>query len=71
MRLSADVSWSPHGVPGKDRIMGFEAMADEVVHNFVMPLLALCQYRLGELNPKNFLEILERHPSRSSVVAFA
>ena len=62
LRLSADVPWISHDVPGEDRIMEFEAMADEIVNTPGTPLLAICQYRLSELDPEDSLEILERHP---------
>lgn len=62
LRLSADVPWISRDVPGEDRIMEFEAMADEVINNPGVPLLAVCQYRLSELDPEDSLEILERHP---------
>lgn len=62
LRLSADVPWIAQDVPGEDRIMEFEALADEVVSVPGTPLLAMCQYRLGALDPEDSLEILERHP---------
>ncbi|MDQ3387609.1 MAG: MEDS domain-containing protein [Actinomycetota bacterium] len=62
LRLSADVPWISRDVPGEDRIMEFEALADEIVNNPGTPLLAVCQYRLSELDPEDSLEILERHP---------
>ena len=62
LRLSADVPWISRDVPGGDRIMEFEAMADEIVNTPGTPLLAICQYRLSELDPEDSLEILERHP---------
>lgn len=42
--------------------MEFEAKADEIVNVPGVPLLAICQYRLGELDPQDSLGILERHP---------
>lgn len=42
--------------------MEFEALADEIVNTPGIPLLAVCQYRLSELDPEDPLEILERHP---------
>jgi hypothetical protein len=62
LRLSADVPWISHDVPGEDRILEFEAMADEVINVPGTPLLAVCQYRLSELEPEDSLEILQRHP---------
>ena len=62
LRLSADVPWISRDVPGEDRILEFEAMADEVVNVPGTPLLAICQYRLSELDPEDSLGILERHP---------
>jgi hypothetical protein len=62
LRLSADVPWIAHETPGEERIMEFEAMADEIVNVPGTPLLAMCQYRLSELEPEDSLEILERHP---------
>ena len=62
LRLSADVPWISRDVPGEDRILEFEAMADEVVNVPGAPLLAICQYRLSELDPEDSLGILERHP---------
>ena len=62
LRLSADVPWIARDVPGEERIMEFETMADEIVNVPGTPLLALCQYKLSELDPEDSLEILERHP---------
>lgn len=62
LRLSADVPWISHDVPGSDRIMEFETLADEVINNPGVPLLAICQYRLTELEPEDSLDILQRHP---------
>ena len=62
LRLSADVPWISNGVPGEDRILEFEAMADEIINVPGTPLLAVCQYRLSELEPEDSLEILQRHP---------
>ncbi len=62
LRLSADVPWISRDVPGEDRILEFEAMADEVINVPGTPLLAVCQYRLSELEPEDSLEILQRHP---------
>jgi hypothetical protein len=42
--------------------MGFEAKVDEVDNVPDVSLLAICQYRLGELDPQDSLGILERHP---------
>ncbi len=62
LRLSADVPWISRDVPGEHRILEFETMADEVVNVPGTPLLAICQYRLSELDPEDSLQILERHP---------
>lgn len=62
LRLSADVPWIACDVPGGDRILEFEAMADEVVNVPGTPFLAICQYRLSDLEPEDSLRILERHP---------
>lgn len=62
LRLSADVPWISRGVSGEDRAMEFEAMADEIINVPGTPLLAICQYRLSELEPEDSLSILERHP---------
>ena len=62
LRLSADVPWMTRDVPGGERAMEFETMADEVVNVPGVPLLALCQYRLSDLDPEDSIEILERHP---------
>lgn len=62
LRLSADVPWMTRGVPGGERAMEFETMADEIVNVPGVPLLALCQYRLSDLDPEDSIEILERHP---------
>lgn len=62
LRFSADVPWLTRGVPGEDRVMEFEAKADEIINTPGVPLLALCQYRLSDLDPEDSIEILERHP---------
>lgn len=62
LRLSADVPWLTRGVPGAERAMEFEAKADEIVNVPGVPLLAICQYRLSDLDPEDSIEILERHP---------
>lgn len=62
LRFSADIPWLTRDVPGGDRAMEFEAKADEVINVPGVPLLAICQYRLGELDPEDSLSILERHP---------
>lgn len=62
LRLSADVPWLTRDVPGGERAMEFEAKADEIVNVPGVPLLAICQYRLGDLDPEDSLAILERHP---------
>lgn len=62
LRLSADIPWLTRDVPGGERAMEFEQKADEIINVPGVPLLAICQYRLGELEPEDTLEILERHP---------
>ena len=62
LRLSADVPWLTRDVPGGERAMEFESKADELVNVPGVPLLAICQYRLGDLDPEDSLAILERHP---------
>lgn len=62
LRLSADVPWLTRDVPGGERAMEFEAKADELVNVPGVPLLAICQYRLGDLDPEDSLAILQRHP---------
>ena len=62
LRLSADVPWLTRDVPGGDRAMEFESKADEIVNVPGIPLLAICQYRLADLDPEDSLAILERHP---------
>lgn len=62
LRLSADVPWLTRNVPGGERAMEFEEKADEIVNAPGVPLMAICQYRLSELEPEDTLEILERHP---------
>ncbi len=43
--------------------MGFEAEADEVVNVPDVPLLAICQYRLGELDPRTLWASSNATPS--------
>ena len=62
LRFSADVAWLTRDVSGGDRAMEFEEKADEIINVPGIPLLAICQYRLGELEPEDSLSILERHP---------
>ena len=62
LRLSADVPWLTRDVPGGERAMEFESKADELVNVPGVPLLAICQYRLADLDPEDSLAILERHP---------
>ena len=62
LRLSADVPWLTRDVPGGERAMEFESKADDLVNVPGVPLLAICQYRLGELDPEDSLAILQSHP---------
>lgn len=62
LRFSADIPWLTRNVRGAERIMEFEAKADEIINAPGVPLLALCQYRLSEVDPEDTIEILERHP---------
>ncbi len=62
LRFSADIPWLTRNVPGAERVMEFEAKADKVINVPGVPLLALCQYRLSEVDPEDTMEILERHP---------
>ena len=62
LRISADVSWLTRDVPGGERAMEFEAKADGLVNVPGVPLVAICQYRLGDLEPEDSLAILENHP---------
>ncbi|MDQ3637333.1 MAG: MEDS domain-containing protein [Actinomycetota bacterium] len=62
LRFSADIPWLTRNVPGAERVMEFEAKADEVINVPGVPLLALCQYNLREVAPEDTMEILERHP---------
>ena len=62
LRLSADVPWLTRNVPGGDRAMEFEEKADEIVNVEGVPLMAICQYRLSELDAEETMDILERHP---------
>lgn len=62
LRLSADVPWLTRNVPGGERAMEFEEKADEIVNVEGMPLMAICQYSLSNLDPEETLDIMERHP---------
>ena len=62
LRLSADVPWLTRDVPGGERAMEFESKADDLVNVPGVPLLAICQYRLSDLDPEDSLAILQRHP---------
>jgi hypothetical protein len=62
LRLSADVPWLARNVPGEERVMEFETKADEVVNVPGVPLLAVCQYHLSEVDAEETMEILNRHP---------
>ncbi len=62
LRFSVDIPWLIRNVPGGERVMEFEAKADEVINVPGVPLLALCQYQLREVDPEDTMEILERHP---------
>ena len=62
LRLSADVPWIARDVPGAHRILEYEAMADVVVNVPGTQLLAICQYRLSDIEAEDSLRILERHP---------
>lgn len=62
LRLSADVPWLSRNVPGGERALEFEAKADEIVNVEGVPLMAICQYSLSELDPEDTIDILERHP---------
>ena len=42
--------------------MEFESKADDLVNVPGVPLLAICQYRLADLDPEDSLALLERHP---------
>ena len=62
LRLSGDVPWLTRDVPGGGRAMEFESKADDLVNVPGVPLLAICQYRLSDLDPEDSLAILRRHP---------
>ena len=62
LKLSADVPWLTRNVPGDERAMEFEEKADEIVNVEGMPLMAICQYSLSNLDPEETLDIMERHP---------
>lgn len=62
LRFSADIPWLTRNVPGAERTMEFETKADEIINVPGVPLLALCQYRLAEVDPEDTIGILERHP---------
>lgn len=62
LRFSADIPWLTRNVPGRERVMEFETKADEIINVRGVPLLALCQYRLNEIEPEDTIEILQRHP---------
>lgn len=62
LRFSADIPWLTRNVPGAERVMEFERKADEIINVPGVPLLALCQYRLAEVDPEDTMGILERHP---------
>ena len=42
--------------------MEFESKADDLVNVPGVPLLAICQYRLSDLDPEDSLAILQSHP---------
>ncbi|WP_047864785.1 MEDS domain-containing protein [Rubrobacter aplysinae] len=62
LRLSADVPWLTRNVPGGDRALEFEEKADEIVNVKGVPLMAICQYSLSDMDPEETLDIMERHP---------
>lgn len=42
LRLSADVPWISRGVPGEERMLKFETLADRIVNNPGILLLVIC-----------------------------
>ena len=49
-------------LPGRDRALEFRCKADDILNVPDVPLLAICQYRLSDLDPEDSLAILQRHP---------
>lgn len=57
-----DIPWLTRDVPGGERATELEAKADTLVNAPGVPLLAVFQYLLSGLDPKDSLAIIERHP---------
>lgn len=62
VRLCEDVSWLIRGTPGRERMTEYEVKVDESVNVPGVPMIAICQYRLEDLEPAGPAEILKLHP---------
>ena len=60
VRIIGEMSWALKGIPGSEKLMEYEAKANEVFKHF--PITAICQYDANKFDGATILECLKVHP---------
>ncbi len=59
-RVSGEMSWALHGLPGSERLIDYEAMINEVVKTH--PITAMCQYDANRFDGETVFRAMQVHP---------
>ena len=60
LRVTGEMSWALHGLPGSERLVEYEARLNEFFPG--SQCLAICQYDRRRFDPAVLLEVLRTHP---------
>lgn len=60
VRVSGEMSWALKGIPGSDRLMEYEALANTLFATY--PVTPICQYDARRFDGATLLNVLKVHP---------
>lgn len=60
VRISYDMSWALKGILGSERLMEYEALVNNILHDH--PITVVCQYDARRFTGVSILDVLKVHP---------
>ena len=60
LRVTGEMTWALHGLPGSERLMEYEALLNDFIE--ANPCIGLCQYDRRRFAPDVLLQVLTTHP---------
>ncbi len=60
LRITGEMTWALHGLPGSERLIEYENFLNEFIPNSMC--MAICQYDKRRFSPEIMMDILRTHP---------